>query len=127
MANHPVDGTRTKLRVRHYVAVLEDFDVPFSEYSEERGDKIVRLKAKTLSVFFWSRRDVVDAYHTYEDPVEDPVVEDPVVEDNTEDSFSSTDSFFTEEEDDDDSGFDSDEWDPDALLNRMNPQKRSRE
>ena len=68
----------------------------------------------------------MDVCHTCEESVEEFVVNDPE-EDNTEDISSTTDSFFTEEKDDDDSSFDSNEWDPDSLLNHMNPHERSRE
>ena len=116
MSNHPVDVARKKLRVGHYVAMLEDFGVPSSEYSEERGGKTVRLKAKALVVFFWSRRDLVTRYHTFEEPAED-----------SEDSSGSTDSFYTEEDDDDYNSFDSDEWVPDSLVDRARCSKRKRE
>ena len=116
MSHHPVDVVRKKLRVSHYVAMLEDFGVPSSDYSEERGGKTVRLKAKPLAAFFWSLRDVVTRYHTFEEPAED-----------SEDSSDSTDSFYTDEDDDDYNSFDSNEWDPDSLVDHTRCSKRKRE
>lgn len=66
LAQHRVDEAKKKLRVHHYVALLRDFGVPEAEFSEVRGGKTVRIKAKQLSAFFWSRDDVCARYHTHE-------------------------------------------------------------
>ena len=59
--------SRKKLKVKHYDALLLDFGVDKKEFSEERGGKILRLNAKDLANYFWSREDVVTKYHVYED------------------------------------------------------------
>ena len=42
---------------------MEDFGIPSSNYSEQQRGKIVRLKAKALSAFFWFIGDVVKRYN----------------------------------------------------------------
>ena len=81
------------MRVHHYVSLLGDFGVPEAEFSEERGGKTVRIKAKDLTVFFWSRIDVVGRYHTYK--------------------YGDSESSFEEvDESDFDDDMDSDSWEP---------------
>ena len=67
LSQNPIDAVKKKLRVNHYVSLLTDFGIPEAEFSEERGGKTLRLKSKDLTAFFWSRMDVVNRYHTYED------------------------------------------------------------
>ena len=124
MSQYSLDVARKKLRVNHYVAMLEDFGIPSKDYSEERGGKVVRLKAKALAELFWSLDDVVHAFHTYKAPTEDEG-SDSDTDTDTSDSHSDTDSFY-EEEEDSDMSVDSDEWTPDSLVERGRSVKRRR-
>ena len=106
LARNTVEACKKKLRVAHYESLLRDFGVPSKEFSEERGGKTLRLKAKDLAAFFWSRADVVDRYHVYEDG----------------DSSSS----FEDADDSVDDDTDSYEWIPDSVTSVGQRGKRRR-
>ena len=54
------------MKVSHYEALLLDFGVDKQLFSSEtRNGKVLRLKAKDLADYFWSRADVVERYHNY--------------------------------------------------------------
>ena len=55
------------MKVSHYEALLLDFGVDKQLFSETRNGKVLRLKAKDLADYFWSRADVVERYHNYQD------------------------------------------------------------
>ena len=61
---------------------MTDFGIPETEFSEEMGGKTLRLKSKDLSAFFWSRMDVVNRYHTYEDGDSSSSFEEVDISDN---------------------------------------------
>ena len=107
MEQNDIPAAKKKMRVRHYEALLIDFGVSKSLYSEERGGKTVRFKQKEFVEFFWSRDDVVDRYHTYE-------------EGDSETSFEDA------SESDIDDSFDSDDWTLDNLNSVVAARKRRR-
>ena len=78
---------KKKMRVGHYEALLLDFGVNKSEFSEECGGKVVRLKAKDLCAYFWSRADVVEQCHVYQDG-------------DSSDSYDEVDTSSSEDDDD---------------------------
>ena len=73
--------------------------------SQDTVGKSVRIKAKTLSTFFWNRQDVVSRYHLYE-------------------SGDSSSEFEVEESDFDD--VDSDEWTLGTMSEVATGRKRKR-
>ena len=67
LETNSVDKAKKKLKVSHYEGLLLDFGVDKEEFSEERGGKRVRIKAKALANYFWSRDDIVNKYHVYKE------------------------------------------------------------